>query len=100
MLQNLQAEALRMLKASEKLPSSSHKLSQESSRMSYNVLNLANEYLEAVNDREGLLRRAIKFFNSAKSVSKMFNFVFDVSLIRLAVKIPLAISKRARKWVN
>lgn len=60
-----------MLKASERLPSSSHKFSEESNKMSYNVLNLANEYLQAVNDREDLLKRAIQFFNSVKSVSKL-----------------------------
>lgn len=58
-----------MLKASQTLPASSHTFSPESNERSYSVLNLANEYLQAANDREDLLKRSIRFFNSAKSVS-------------------------------
>lgn len=66
--QKLQEEGLRMVKASEQLPSSAHKFSQESNRMSYSVLNIANEYMQAINDREDLLQKCILFFKSAKSV--------------------------------
>lgn len=57
-----------MVKASEQLPSSAHKFSAESNRMSYNVLNIANEYMQAIHDREDLLQKCISFFKSAKSV--------------------------------
>lgn len=66
--QKFQEEGLRMVKASEQLPSSGHKFSGESNRVSYNVLNLANEYMQAINDKEDLLRKCISFFKSAKSV--------------------------------
>lgn len=61
-----------MVKASEQLPSSSHKFSEESNRIAYNVLNMANEYMQAINDREQTLRKSICFFNEAKSVSEIF----------------------------
>ncbi len=61
-----------MLKASEKLPTSSHKFSEESSRVSYDVLNLANEYLQSMNEREDSLRKSIKFFSSANGVRNYF----------------------------
>lgn len=68
-----------MLKASEQLPSSSHKFSEESNKMSYSVLNFANEYIQALNDREDLLKRSIQFFNSAKGVSKKY-FVLNMEM--------------------
>lgn len=78
--QTLQEEGLRMLKASQRLPSSSHKFSEESRRMSYNVLNLANEYLQAVNEREELLNKSVHFFNSAKNV-RIFIFIYFFQII-------------------
>ena len=66
-----------MVKASEQLPSSSHKFSEESNKIAYDVLNMANEYMQAINDREQLLRKSARFFNEAKSVSKIHMSISD-----------------------
>ncbi|PSN37212.1 hypothetical protein C0J52_12781, partial [Blattella germanica] len=61
----LQDRALKITKATERLISSEHFASEQATAKAYCVLNLSAEYLDAIEQREALLTRAIAFFRSA-----------------------------------
>jgi hypothetical protein len=67
--QDLQDRALKVTKATEQLVASGHFAAEQATAQAYSVLNLSTEYLDAIEQREILLSRAIGFFRSAHTVS-------------------------------
>ncbi|PNF38127.1 hypothetical protein B7P43_G14605, partial [Cryptotermes secundus] len=61
----LQDRALKVTKATEQLVASGHFAAEQATAQAYSVLNLSTEYLDALEQRELLLTRAIGFFRSA-----------------------------------
>jgi hypothetical protein len=68
-LQELQDRALKITKATEQLVASGHFAAEQAVAHAYSVLNLSAEYVDTIEQREGLLSRAIAFFRSAHTVS-------------------------------
>jgi hypothetical protein len=68
-LQELQDRALKITKATEQLVASGHFAAEQAVAQAYSVLNLSAEFVDAIEQREALLLRAIAFFRSAHTVS-------------------------------
>jgi hypothetical protein len=76
-LQELQDRALKVTKATEQLVASGHFAAEQATAQAYSVLNLSTEYLDAIEQREALLCRAVVFFRSAHTVSRNARVVLE-----------------------
>ncbi|XP_034951171.1 uncharacterized protein [Chelonus insularis] len=64
---NLQDRALKITKSTEKFVSSKHFAGEQATEQAYEILATATDYINDLEQYEGLLNRAIPFFDSARS---------------------------------
>ncbi|KAJ9596373.1 hypothetical protein L9F63_012601, partial [Diploptera punctata] len=85
----LQDRALKITKATERLVSSGHFASEQATAQAYSVLNLSAEYLDAIEQREALLCRAIAFFRSAHTaITKLDQLEVQLTTTKLSASSP------------
>ncbi|KAJ4429613.1 hypothetical protein ANN_21799 [Periplaneta americana] len=85
----LQDRALKVTKATEQLVSSGHFAAEQATAQAYSILNLSAEYLDAIEQREALLSRAIAFFRSAHTaLTKLDQLEVQLTTTKLSASSP------------
>lgn len=70
----LQERSLKITKSTERLVSAKHFAGEQATAQAYVILESATDYVNELDQYEGLLNRAIAFFESARSVSHFILF--------------------------
>lgn len=80
MLQELQEQGLKILRATEQLAATGHFAGEDAIAQAYHLLNTSTEYQELLERREQSLHDSIAFFTDAKNVRCLSNFCVLLSL--------------------
>ncbi|XP_075228866.1 zormin isoform X2 [Lycorma delicatula] len=89
----LQEQGLKILKATEQLAATGHFAGEDAIAQAYQLLNSATEYIEAIDQRDQLLNKAISFFRAAHTaLTKLDQLDVQLSTTELPRASPQLVS--------